>query len=227
MSPPPVASPSVPLRQRLSGALALFGQLPRTFRLFWEVAPWGAAVLGALTLVSALLPAAIAWVGKLIIDAVVLAAREGSEAARTQVLHLVGLELVLSVAVAAVTRLNGYVRELLRAQLGNDINGRILEKALQLELRHFEDADTYDKMQNARREASSRPLSLVLQVFAIAQNVITLASFAVLLIRLSPWSVLILVLASIPAFVAEARMAGDSFRLYSWRAPEGRKLNYL
>src|SRR5262249_13935542 len=30
-----------------------------------------------------------------------------------------------------------------------------------------------------------------------------------------------------PSFVGEVRFAGESFRLSSWRAPEGRKLNYL
>jgi ATP-binding cassette subfamily B protein len=39
--------------------------------------------------------------------------------------------------------------------------------------------------------------------------------------------VLVLLVASIPAFAAEAKLAGESFRLYSWRAPEGRRLNYL
>jgi ATP-binding cassette subfamily B protein/ATP-binding cassette subfamily C protein len=48
-----------------------------------------------------------------------------------------------------------------------------------------------------------------------------------LLWRLSPWSVLVIVASSVPAFVAEARLAAESFRVNSWRAPEGRKLNYL
>jgi ATP-binding cassette subfamily B protein len=46
-------------------------------------------------------------------------------------------------------------------------------------------------------------------------------------VSLSPWSVLLIFAASIPAFVAEARMAGESFRLNSWRAPEARRMNYL
>ncbi len=34
-------------------------------------------------------------------------------------------------------------------------------------------------------------------------------------------------LASLPAFIAEARASGQAFRLNSWRAPEGRRHNYL
>jgi ATP-binding cassette subfamily B protein len=214
------------LKERLKSAGSLFRQLPGTFRIFWQASPRGAVVLGLLTLVAAVLPAAIAWVGKLIVDAVVAAA-QGSAEAHSRVYGLVGLEFALMLGSGVVERGLTLTRELLRANLGNLLNERILQKALELELRHFEDSETYDKMQNARREASSRPLSLVMQAFSIVRNAITLSTFAALLIALSPWSVVVLVAASIPAFIAEARLAMAGFRLYSWRAPEGRKLNYL
>src|SRR5688572_17192890 len=126
----------------------LFRQLPGTFRLFWAASPRGAVVLGVLTLVAALVPAAIAWVGKLIVDGVVAASSGGGEAARERVLRLVVLEFGLMVGSVTLDRALALTRELLRARLGNLLNERILQKALQLELRHFEDSDTYDKMQN-------------------------------------------------------------------------------
>jgi ATP-binding cassette subfamily B protein len=215
------------LRGRLRAIGEVFDQVPGTFKLVWEADRRGALAIAALTTVAALLPAPLAWVGKLIIDAVVEAARSGSEAARQRVASLVLLELLLMAASLVTGRFLGFLRELLRTHLGNRINERILSKALTLELRHFEDADVYDKMQNARREASARPLSLVMQAFGIAQNTVTLAALSALLWRLSPWSVLVIVAASIPAFVAEARLSSESFRVNTWRAPEGRRLNYL
>ena len=222
--PPPDART---LRERLRGARTLFRQVPGTLRLVWEADARGAVIVAALTLVLALLPAGIAWVGKLIVDGVVAAARTGAEPERSRVLELVAAELGLMAVQLAASRLLGHRRELLRGALGNRVNERILEKALELELRHFEDADVYDKMQNARREASARPLSLVMQVFSVAQSAVTLAALSGLLLRLSPVSVLVIVAASIPAFLAEARLSGDSFRMWTWRAPEGRRLNYL
>jgi ATP-binding cassette, subfamily B, bacterial len=227
VTPRPEKKPQVPWRQRLRTGAALFRQFPGTLKLVWKADPRSAASIGVLTLVAAVFPAAIAYIGKLIVDGVVQAARSGLAEDRRRVLVLVGAELLLMVVSTSMGRVLGLLRELLRANLGNLINIQILEKALSLELRHFEDADVYDKMQNARREASSRPLSLVLQALSIGQNVVTLGTFAVLLVRAYPWSVLVLVAASIPAFIAEARMAEESFRLNSWRAPEGRKLNYL
>jgi len=215
------------LRARISSAASIFRQIPGTFRLLWEADRRGVLVMVALTICAAVLPAAIVYVGKLIIDAVVIAAKTRLAQDSSRALGLVGTEFGLMAASTLINRTLGLSRELMRAKLGNVVNLKILQKAVSLELRHFEDADVYDKMQNARREASSRPLSLVLQVFSIGQNGITLAAYAALLVRLSPWSVFVLVLASVPAFVAEARLSAAAFRLNSWRAPEGRKLNYL
>jgi ATP-binding cassette subfamily B protein len=103
----------------------------------------------------------------------------------------------------------------------------ILEKALTLDLTQFEDSEFYDKLTRARREASSRPLSLVMRTFALGQNAVSLISFGGLLYRFSPWAVLLLVLAGLPAFLAEAKFSGEAFRLFRWRAPESRMQIYL
>ncbi|MFY3745346.1 ABC transporter ATP-binding protein [Anaeromyxobacter sp. Red801] len=224
---PPRPTADASLRGRIAGARTVFRQVPGTLRLVWDTDRRSALAVAALTLVSALLPAAVAWVGKLIVDGVVASARSGLAADRVRVLWLVAAEAGLMGLQLALARLLGMLRELMRAGVGNVINERILEKAVELELRHFEDAEVYDKMQNARREASARPLSLAMQAFAIGQNAVTLAALSGLLLRLSPASVLVIVAASIPAFVAEARLSAESFRVNTWRAPEGRKLNYL
>ena len=230
MSPPRPHSPPAPagtLRERLAGTRVILRQLPGTLRLVWEADRAGAIAILSLTLLLALLPAAVAWVGKLIVDGVVLAARSGAREDVARVLWRVAAEAGLLALQTGASRLLAHRRELLRGTLGNTINERILEKALRLEVRHFEDSEVYDRMQNARREAASRPLSLALQAVAVGQNLVTLLALSGLLLRLSPASVLVIVAASVPAFLAEARLSGESFRVLTWRAPEGRRLNYL
>ncbi|HET7752455.1 MAG TPA: ABC transporter ATP-binding protein [Anaeromyxobacteraceae bacterium] len=227
---PPLRRPPQPPRgDRLRDRLATLGDVarhvPGTFALVWEAHRPAALAIAGLALASALLPAAIAWTGKLVIDAVAAAARGEGPASR--VVPLVVLELVFMALSMTSTRLSGFCRELLRARLGNVVNERILAKALTLEVRHFEDADVYDKMQNARRDASVRPLSLATQTLSVVQNAVTLAALSALLLRVSPVSVIVVIASAIPAFVAEARLAAESFRVNTWRAPEGRKLNYL
>ncbi|MFN2549601.1 MAG: ABC transporter ATP-binding protein [Myxococcales bacterium] len=219
---PPLKPPSPQsLRERARLTLQYLKYLPRTFALVKESSRAFPAGMVALLIGQAALPAAIAWVGKLIVDAVV------SSHSVAHVLRLVALEACLMALSTAMSRGQSLLRDLMRASLGNHVNTLILEKAATLELRHFEDADFYDKMQNARREASIRPLSMSLETASLLQQMLILVSYAALLVRLSPWSVLLIVAASVPAFVAEARFSGESFRLNTWRAPEGRRQNYL
>jgi ATP-binding cassette subfamily B protein len=197
-----------------------FAHTPRTLRLVWRSSPRGSLILGLVTLVAALLPLAVAYAGKAIIDAVVL---RDSQAALRWVLFELGL-----IALSALSQRGlALTRSLIGARLGLDINAMILEKALTLELRHFEDAEFYDQLTKARREASSRPLSVVSETFQLIQNVITLAGYIALLIKFSGLAVLALIAAAIPATIAEVRFSSAAFRMRNWRSPDARKLNYL
>ncbi len=228
MPPPATAErPPPPLRERLRGS---FSQTRRTLGLVWRSSARGTAGLAALTVVSAVLAPAIAYVGKIIVDGVVGArALSGAagQAALMRVVTWVVIELLLVTGAALVERVLGLCRQLVGWRLGIDVNTKILEKALTLELRHFEDSEYYDKLTRARREASSRPLSLVQENFQVLRNGLTLAGYSVLLVTFSPWLVLVLLLATVPAFIAEASFSARGFRLRNRRAPELRRLNYL
>ncbi len=197
----------------------------RAVELVWATSRPLTFVLFGLTLVAGLLPAGIAWTGKQLIDAVVAASAAGTPA--RPALMWLALEAGLIVAMAAAQRGLSVSRSLLRAQLGHRVNVMILDKAQQLELTHFEDSEFYDKLTRARREASSRPLSLVTRSFGLVQNAISLVTYGALLLAFSGWAVLLLAVAAVPAFIAETKFAGEAFRLFRWRSPETRKQMYL
>src|SRR5262245_27374594 len=208
------------------GFFGVFRYSRRALELVWSTSRALTLALAALTLVAGVLPAGVAYVGSLIVDAVVAAVRAGGGDAR-RVIELVLLEGVLVAVIAAAQRGISTCQSLMRAHLGQRVNVMILEKALTLELRHFEDSEFYDKLTRARREASSRPLSLVMRTFGLTQNAISLVSYGTLLIHFSPWAVAVLLLAGLPAFIAEAKFSGDAFRLFRWRSPETRMQMYL
>jgi len=198
----------------------------RAVELVWTTSRWLTFVLAGLTILAGVLPAGIAYVGKLIVDGVVAAIGAADPDTR-QVLIYVFIEAGIVALLAACQRGISASESLLRAQLGHRVNVMILDKALTLPLRSFEDSEFYDKLTRARREASSRPLSLVKRTFGLAQNGISLVSYAVLLYAFSPWAVLILLLAGLPSFFAEAKFSGDAFRLFRWRSPDSRMQIYL
>ncbi len=222
---PVAGTPAVPEGLTLRGFFGVFRYSRRALELVWSTSRGLTLALAAFTLLAGVLPASVAYVGSLIVDAVVTAMRAGGAA--TRVVELVVLEGALVAAIAAAQRGLSLCQSLLRAQLGQRVNVMILEKALTLELAHFEDSEFYDKLTRARREASTRPLSLVTRTFGLTQNAISLASYAVLLARFSPWAVAVLLLAGVPAFIAEVKFSGDAFRLFRWRSPESRMQMYL
>jgi ATP-binding cassette subfamily B protein len=188
--------------------------------LVWRSSRPMTVALAALTLVGALVPLGVAYAGKRIVDAVVAHSRDDT-------VRWVLVELALVASLAAVQRGLGLVRNLLGVRLGIDINVTILEKALGLDLRFFEDSEFYDKLTRARREASSRPIALVTESFALVQGIITLAGYAALLVRFSAWAVAALFLATVPATIAEMRFSKQAFKIRNWRSPESRRLIYL
>jgi len=205
---------------RLIDVRGSFEHTPRTLRLVLKSSPGGTFAIGALTIAAALLPLGVAWAGKKIVDAVV--ARDVPHAVRW-----VALELAFVGALAAASQGLSLVRQIVGARLGLDVNLAILQKATTLELPQFEDSEFYDKLTKARREASARPLSVVTRTFQMAQNVVTLLGYAALLVRFSGWAVGALLIAAIPATVAEVKFSNQAFRLRNWRSPESRRLMYL
>ncbi len=190
--------PSANEPANLENYLGVFQYSRRAIGLVWSTHKRLTIALALLTLVAGILPAAVAFLGKLIVDAVVSAIgiyQGDGELVYGRVLIFVAVEGILVAAVAGAQRGIDFCQSLLRVLLSQRVNILIVEKALTLELAQFENSEFYDKLNRARREASSRPLSLVNRTFGLAQNSISLASFAGLLMQYSPWAVLVLVAA--------------------------------
>ncbi|MCF4966392.1 ABC transporter ATP-binding protein [Nostoc sp. CMAA1605] len=214
-------------RHLLRQSLAVFRYSGRAINLVWTTSRTLTIILAGFTLLAGLLPAAIAYFGKLIVDAVVLASQGNTEGNIYLPLLYVGLEAIAVVLLAGSQRGLIICQSLLRVLLAQRVNVLILEKALTLDLPHFENSEFYDKLTNARREASTRPLSLVNRTFGLVQNALSLITYGVLLFNFSIWAVIVLIMAAMPAFIAETRFAGEAFRLFSWRAPETRRQQYI
>ncbi|MEH1970831.1 ABC transporter ATP-binding protein [Nostoc sp.] len=215
----------------LRQSLTVFRYSGRAVNLVWTTSRSLTILLASLTLVAGLLPGAISYISKLIVDAVVFASQANSQSNGSVNIYpsllYVGLEAIAVILLAGSQRGITICQSLLRALMGQRVNVLILEKSLTLDLRQFEDSEFYDKLTNARREASVRPLSLVSRTFGLVQNALSLITYGILLINFSVWAVVVLVLAAMPVFIAETKFAGEAFRLFSWRAAETRQQHYL
>ena len=210
--------------------LSVFQYSGVALKIVWSTSAKLTIAMALTTLVSGFLPALIASVGGLFVDVVSNAFQDdgsNAEQLRSDALYYVFLEAGLVVLMTGAQRISTVCQSILRVLLGNKINVMILEKALTLELAHFEDAEYYDKLVRARREASSRPLSLVIKTFDLFRDVIALTTIGIWLFQFSPYAVLLLGLAGVPAFLAEAKFSGEAFRIHRRRSAERRMQIYL
>jgi ATP-binding cassette, subfamily B, bacterial len=215
------------LGKNILQSLSVFRYGGKALNLVWNTSQKLTIALAILALIGGLLPGSIAYIGKLIVDSVVLANRSGLMIDRQNALGYVALEAVQIILLAATQKGLVVCQSLLRVLLAQRVNELILEKALTLDLAHFEDSEFYDKMSQARSQASSRPLSLINRTFGLGQSALTLLTFSGLLWQFSGWAVLVLILAAIPSFIAETRFSAHAFRLFRWRSPETRQQHYL
>jgi len=229
---PPAPSASRPsLRERMDA----LRNLPPFLRQVWRTSrPLTLASLG-LRLLRALLPVAMLYVGKLIIDeAVHLAGNGGMPPLREALasgqldilLQLLALELGIAIGSDLLGRLVNYADALLSELFTNATSVRLMEHAAELDLEDFEDPDLQDKLDRARRQTMGR-MNLMGQLFGQVQDAITVISFAAGLVAYAPWLMVMLAVALVPAFIGESHFNTLGYSLnHSW-TPERRQLDYL
>ncbi|WP_313346162.1 ABC transporter ATP-binding protein [Stenotrophomonas sp.] len=210
--------------------------LPPFLRQVWQTSPALATASLGLRIIRALLPVAMLYVGKLIIDAALLLSRHEAgfppfdEALYSGLLNpllgLLALEFGLAIASDLLGRIVSYADTLLSELFTNVTSIRLMEHAAELDLEDFEDPDLQDKLDRARRQTMGR-MNLMSQLFGQVQDAITVASLAVGLLVYAPWLILLLGVALVPAFIGEAHFNAAGYSLNFQWTPERRQLDYL
>lgn len=206
--------------------------LPPFVGMLWRTGPGLTAGSLMLRLVRAGLPVATLFVAKLIIDEVVrLGTHPAVQAPWVDVVEsrlglLLLAELALALLADGLGRAVTLVDSLLSDRFSDATSLRLMQHAATLDLAEFEDSDTQDRLDRARRQAGGRT-GLVSQLFGLAQDSITLVGFAVGIAAYAPWLILLLAAALVPAFLGELRFNAESYALNAFRTAERRELDYL
>ena len=201
-----------------------------TLALVWEASRVQTLLIAVLSLIQAFIPAVSLWISKLLFDAVAAAVsgQLGSvSAAFERLLVLLLLQVGVGAFSSLLSTIQGANRELLGDRLQNSISRHILSKAAQLELSQFEDAQTYDALQNAYREVGSRPLGVFTQIITLLQSVITLTSVSALMAQLGASVVPLVLVAAVPGVWVTSRFGTQGYRMLRRQAADARVQNYL
>ena len=201
------------------------GDLLETLRIVWQASPRHTLMYAATSLLSSALPAANLYVGKLLLDEVAQAAQ--GNVTYQALLTLLSFQVGLTVLGSLLSTFQTTAQQLLGDSLQHSVSRRILDKASGLSVESFENADTYDKLQQAYREVGTRPLGVAMQLIGLIGAVVTLVSVGALIARLGFWVLPLVLLASLPGVWVSNRFGVENYRMLRWQTHDARVQNYL
>ncbi|MFD2147504.1 hypothetical protein [Mucilaginibacter antarcticus] len=193
--------------------------------MVWQTNPWMTTASFGLRVIRSAMPVALLYVGKLIIDEVVLLSKTHNTDTH-YLWQLVGVEFALAILTDGFSRAITLMDSLLGDRFGNYTSIKIMNHAATLDLDQFEDAVFYDKLERARQQTTGRTI-LLSQIMSQVQDIITMAFLATGLMAFNPWLIVLLLVAIIPAFLGESYFNDRNYLLTRGQTPERRELDYL
>lgn len=209
------------LKERFSA----LGNLPAFFGLVWQTSPFLTMANAGLRLLRSAIPVAVLYVGKLIIDEVVILS-QGGGGSMSFLWQLVALEFGLAILSDTLSRATTLIDSLLGDLFSNHTSIRIMQHAALLDLEQFEDTTFYDKLERARQQTIGRTI-LLAQVLSQVQDLITMSFLAAGLVVFNPWLILLLFIAVLPSFLGETYFNDKSYALSRRQTPQRRELDYF
>jgi len=205
--------------------LAALRQVPAVLGFVWQSARTVVVLGVAARVVASLLPPALFWVSKLIVDAIfgILTTHQHIGA---RLWWLVAAEFALAIATGLISRLIDYLDALLAGKYTRYVSIRVMEHASGLDLLAYEDPIFYDRLERARVQATDR-LYMIQAIGRLIQQVITTITLSISIMVFSPWLLLLLVVGVIPAFVGETHFAFLGYAKNFRQTPIRRQLDYL
>lgn len=199
--------------------------LPRFFGLIWNASRKLFLFNFGSRLIKAFIPVLMLYVGKLIIDEVVLQMSMDVKDYEP-VAILIAVEFGLAIVSDLLNRGINLTDGLLGDLYSNESSVQLIHKAASLQLSQLEDADFYDKLERARRQTRNR-VTLMSNVLSQIQDLLTVVSLIAGLIYFQPLLVVMLLVAILPSFINELKFSGYSYSLARSWTPERRELDYL
>jgi ATP-binding cassette, subfamily B, bacterial len=226
----------LPPGKSLKDRLEALKDLGPYIALVWRSSPTLTMASLGLRLIRALMPIAILYVGKLIIDEVVAAVAMPDRPDTMQgwfesgrlnyIMMLAAIEFALAVTADVMGRVVSLIDGLLSERLSNTASIQLMTHAATLDLESFEDADFQDQLDRARHQTSAG-MTLMMQLFDQAQDFVTVVSFGAGLIFYAPWVIVLLIIALMPAFLGEAHFNERGYALDFQRTAHRREMDYI
>ncbi|MEO5951629.1 MAG: ABC transporter ATP-binding protein [Chloroflexia bacterium] len=235
-TPPPEIPDEEPRSKSISDRFAAWRKqsratlagIPRALKIVWQSHKGYTITMAVLSVIFGIVPTATAWVGKLLIDAVVAAIGQGGAGSTTTlVVELVAIQFGLLAGSSLLQTVRDINQQALQELTARNVQLMLMKHANNLDLSFFENPAFYDALQQAQNQATFRPVQMVQQMFGLTRSLITFLSMIALITSLG-WIVAVAALISpIPSFIASSRYGWMGFMMSRRQSPDRRRMMYF
>ena len=214
---------------KLEKTFHYFATIKPLVQLLWKAGPWFTLLIAILSIIQGLLPMGTLYLTALLIDAITQLV--GSPEAINGIPPYV-LALLLGLAgMGVLHQVLGYVQQavqgLHQTRLTNYIQTLVLEKSSSLDLAFFENPVFFNQFQNAIREASYRPVSMIMQFAQMLSSITQISALITVLFLWQAWIIPILLVTSLLSFRVSLRFGGARYSMETEQAVLRRRSMYL
>ena len=205
--------------------LSALRNIPPVLGIVWRSGPLVVTLGLVFRLFAALLPIALLWVAKLIIDTIVHIVTTHASVPQ-RLWWLVAAEFCLAVVGAVLARFIDYFDSLLANRYTRYVSIEVMRHASNLDLIAYEDPVFYDRLERARVQATDR-LGMIQSIGRLVQQVVATIALSISILAFSPWLLLLLIAGVTPAFLGESHFAFLGYAKNFRQTPVRRELDYL
>ena len=207
------------------------------FKLVWETNPVYLFAMGFVAICSGLFPILGAYVTSQLLQSVSDAYMQLKDTATIKELMVsaakdydvflwIGIQLAFTVANSILNAINTTVVSISSEKVANHIKVKVITKAKSIDVSQFDLPEFYEKLENATREASFRPIQIINATFSMISNLISMISFIIALIVLSPFAPLIIIAFALPAAIVKFIYGRKNFMYMKRHSKDRRQMEY-
>lgn len=143
------------------------------------------------------------------------------------VIGLLILQFIYLILSRATTQFKGTLTNLSGEMVISHIKVKIAKKTKEIDLADFDRPEFFEKLENANREASSRPISILTATLGFFSNLISTVSFIVTLGTLHPLIPIGLLLLALPSAIINFKYRKVTFRYIKEHSTDRRRMHYF
>ncbi len=205
---------------------SFFVRLFYIYGLVWETKPWILFLMLFMSVFNGVMPVIGALISKEILNLLVEAVK-GNVTEFSEIYSLLILRFAYMFTQRIVNQVDSMIMKIAGERVSNHIKLKIINKAKTIDTASFDTPEFYQKLENANREAGSRPIQILNSTFSVMSTIISMVSFIAVLSAVSPWAAIIIIVMSIPSAIVNFIYRRKNVD-YMWRrSKERRKINYF